>query len=775
MRMIFRIARKELELLFYSPIAWFLLVLFTLQMGFVFVGKLGGFLSYMGANGSMKLFAMGGLWMVVQGYLYYYIPLLTMGIISRELSSGSIKLLYSSPVKNWQIILGKYSAMIMYALVLFIILLLYVIIAGCLIKDFQWAAILTGWLGLFLLTCTYMAVGIFVSSLTQYQFVAAIGTFVMLMLLGNAYHLWQEYDFFRDITYWLSIGGRVNTFVFGMICSEDLLYFPLVICLFIGLTIIRLQAHRQKEGFVRTWGKYLSVIVVVCIVGYLSSRPALMGYYDATENKMNTIVPEHQEIVEALDGELEITAYVNILSGNYSVCSFPRFVLLNRGIFERFVRFKPDTKLKVVYYYDTITDKNNVYDAKKLKADLEKANTDLAGLSKLRCKQYRLNPRQVKTPKEIRELTNLSEQPACVWEMVSNGDKRGWLYFRADRLDVYPKDGEIATALSRLVRKAPCIGFVTGHGMRSVSDPGIYGYTNFGWEKERFAGLITGGFDVKEVSLEQEIAADLDILVMADMKTVLTSEEDANLQQYINRGGNLFILGEPRRREIMNPLLNKYFGVEMLPGTLVQYRRVNLSPDILSLPLTDAARELSPFFVAQYLNMPTTAGLTQVVDKGFKFIPLTKTDTTIFEVAGKKEQRSYQVWNELESLDYAKAPMKCNPAVGEKISEYTTIAALVRNVNGKEQRIVITGDADCVSNETMAQQANGVNASIIQGCFHYLSNAYRPMYWEMASSSDDKFYLTQGSWKMLRVVLVWGLPILFIALGLFQWLRRRSR
>ena len=83
--------------------------------------------------------------------------------------------------------------------------------------------------------------------------------------MGNAYQLWQEYDFFRDITYWLSIGGRVNTFVFGMICSEDLLYFPLVICLFLALTIIRLQAIRQKERFFRTCGKYVVVIVVVCV------------------------------------------------------------------------------------------------------------------------------------------------------------------------------------------------------------------------------------------------------------------------------------------------------------------------------------------------------------------------------------------------------------------------------------------------------------------------------------------------------------------------------
>ena len=59
-----------------------------------------------------------GLFVAVQSYLYLYIPLLTMGLMSRELGSGSIKLLYSSPVTNVQIILGKYCSMLAYGLVL---------------------------------------------------------------------------------------------------------------------------------------------------------------------------------------------------------------------------------------------------------------------------------------------------------------------------------------------------------------------------------------------------------------------------------------------------------------------------------------------------------------------------------------------------------------------------------------------------------------------------------------------------------------------------------
>ena len=94
MKLIYRIAKAELRMLFCSPVAWFLLVIFTLQTALFFTGRYEWFMKgneY--GNGrtmmtSMALFA-NGIWGIVQNYLYYYIPLLTMGLISRELSSGS--------------------------------------------------------------------------------------------------------------------------------------------------------------------------------------------------------------------------------------------------------------------------------------------------------------------------------------------------------------------------------------------------------------------------------------------------------------------------------------------------------------------------------------------------------------------------------------------------------------------------------------------------------------------------------------------------------------
>ena len=222
MKMILKIARKELQLLFYSPVAWFLLVVFAIQTGLVFVGKYEMFLKNREYGDGVQFMAsasvfMRGLWGIVSGYLYYYIPLLTMGLVSRELSSGSIKLLYSSPLTNAQIILGKFCSMVIYAGVMCLILLLYVFVGWGTIQDFELPAILVGLLGLFLLTCTYAAVGIFVSSLTSYQFVAAVGTFIVLMFLSMIGGWWQEYDFVREVTYWLSINGRASTFIMGMI------------------------------------------------------------------------------------------------------------------------------------------------------------------------------------------------------------------------------------------------------------------------------------------------------------------------------------------------------------------------------------------------------------------------------------------------------------------------------------------------------------------------------------------------------------------------------
>ena len=103
--------KSELRVLFFSPIAWFILIVFSFQAGMAFCDALGMQLrsqefGYRLQSVSMSVFSgYWGIYTKLLSDLYLYIPLFTMGLMSRELSSGSIKLLYSSPVSNVQILL----------------------------------------------------------------------------------------------------------------------------------------------------------------------------------------------------------------------------------------------------------------------------------------------------------------------------------------------------------------------------------------------------------------------------------------------------------------------------------------------------------------------------------------------------------------------------------------------------------------------------------------------------------------------------------------------
>lgn len=321
-----------------------------------------------------------------------------MGLMSRELGSGSINLLYSSPVTNAQIILGKYLSMLIYGLALMGVLAVYVIYAICVVDNVDIPYILSGVLGVYLLLCVYVAIGLFMSSLTSYQIVAAVGTLAILAVLTYVKGMWQDIPFVREITYWFGISGRAGKFVGGLICSEDFIYFLVVIALFIGMTVIRMQARRQKTSWMVSLGKYAGIWFAAIALAYVTSRPVFMAYYDATHFKSNTLTPNSQKIIDQVKGGLTITSYVNILD-QFLWIGLPGNYNSDIRLFEQYVRFKPEIKMKYVFYYDTV--KND---------RLERAFPGLSYEEKAKkvIEQNKLNPKKILTPEEIREQIDLT-------------------------------------------------------------------------------------------------------------------------------------------------------------------------------------------------------------------------------------------------------------------------------------------------------------------------------------------------------------------------------
>lgn len=765
MKTIFRIAKTELSTLFYSPVAWLILVIFAFQTGMAFSDVFGG---------QLRSQALGyGLWGVTSSVytgwmgiftgmlknLYLYIPLLTMGLMSREFSSGSIKLLYSSPVTNRQIIWGKYFSMMIYNLILIGILMLTVVLCLFTVKDMDVPLVLTGLLGIYLVICAYAAIGLFMSSLTSYQVVAAMGTLAVLAVLNYIGDVGQDIAFVRDITYWLSISGRSYQFIEGMICSEDVIYFLVVILLFIGLSVLKLQAERQKCSWAKTWGRYGGVVALALLVGYCSSRPKLMFYYDATATKSNTLTATSQDVMKNLDGGLKITTYVNLLDPDYG-SGLPSQVKSDFGRFKQYVRFKPEIEMEYVYYYDK-ADNESLDDRFEGLSDKEKAE-------KL-CKILNMDFKLLLSPEEIKKVIDLSaEGNRFVRVLERENGQKSFLRLYDDN-QKHPSEAEISAALKRFIVKSPRVAFLTGHEERDIKKTGDRDYNRFAESIYFRYSLINQGFDVITLSLaEENIPEDVDIIVIAEMKQALSPEEEQKLNQYIDRGGNLFILGDTKRQGVMNPLVEK-FGVRFMPGTLVQPSE-EFIPSLIVGNITEKVAQEQPVYERPFrygykVVMPGAVGLEFDPSKGFAMYPVIRTNEK-------------GCWDERETTDFLDGKVELNPEAGEVEMAIPTVVALSRKVGDKEQRIVVSGDADCVSNGELDKGRNGIRASnftLITGTFKWLSYGEYPLDTSRPEPSDNKIYLGRSARSWVKFTYMGVVPFLLALTGIIIYVRRKGR
>ncbi len=765
MKTIYKIARTELQTLFYSPVAWLILVIFSFQGCMAFGQYLvqiaqGQTMGYSLPPLTPILFASSqySIFADIQGYLYLYIPLLTMGLMSRELGSGSIKLLYSSPVTNTQIILGKFLSMMIYGLALIGVLVLMIIFSAIVVKDFDLPAVLSGLLGLYLLICAYAAIGLFMSSLTSYQVVAAVLTLAMLAVLNFVKDMWQGVALVREITYWLSISGRCNEFVNGLICSEDVLYFIIVVAMFLALAVVRMQSVRQKSPWVSTIGKYFSVLFLAMLLGYLSSRPSLMTYYDATATKTNTLTPNSQDVIKRLEGGMTITTYVNVLDEKDVWTALPDRVKYDEQRFRHYLRFKPDIKMKYVYYYDTVVNP-------EMDKRFPGKNTEQRAKEYMRI--FGLDSNLFITPEQIKKQIDLSgEGNLFVRVLERESGEKTFLRTFNDMMH-HPGETEITAAFKRLAMRLPKVGFLTGHGERNIRQDGDRNYSAFTKDKKFRYALMNQGFDVAEVSLEREVPEDVNIIVVAEMRSPFTPEEQVNWDKYVARGGNLLILSEPKRGDVMSPILES-FGVKLVPGVLVRATE-NYAPELIQAYPTEEAGELVYHFAdmrkyESVVTMPNVSGLEYTTGKGFKVSPLFRTDSL--------------VWNELQTVNFVDDTVTLDSGSGEVQKSYVTTVALTREVAGREQKIMIFGDADCISNGELSTGRKGIKASnfsVIMGTFYWMSDEEVPIDVRRPEPTDTDFYLGQTGADVWKIVFMWVLPVLMVLCGLYIWLRRRGR
>lgn len=808
MKTILRVAGTELRSLFYSPIAWFLLIVFIIQSGLAYLGMLenyaktqdlGGMgLDYM-SNLTLRIFlSPGGVFSTVMQNLYLYVPLLTMGLISRETSSGTIKLLYSSPIKVREIVLGKFVSMMAFNLLLVLAVGIFMVSGMFHIQSPETGMLLSGALGFYLLLCAYSSIGLFMSCLTTYQLVAAISTFIMVGILSYIGTLWQRIELVRELTYYLSIAGRTQRMLVGLITTKDVLYFVIITYIFLGLSVYKLRAGMESKSAMVRAGRYLAVIASALLIGYVSSIPGLIGYWDVTSNKSRTLTPKVQKIIQELGDEpLEVTAYANLLD-NYWYLGSPEAYNENQTRWEPFLRFKPDIKLNTVRYYDTTYGAGYIwrgYPGKSLNEVAEKyAKSMEVDLSKL-----------VK-PEEIRKKIDLQpEMNRYVMQLKYKGKTTFLRVF--DDQEVWPSETEVSAALKRLLQaNMPKIAFVTGSLERDISKLGDKEYkalTNLSTFRN---SLVNQGFDVQTIALEEEeIPANIASLVIADPKVEMSAAALSKLQAYIDAGGNLFIAGEPGRQAVLNPFLQQ-FGVQLLDGMIMQESKDN-APNLATPELTDLAASFSKTLFKRKkdsvnVSMPGAAALSYQPTNGYLIKPLLVTnEKTSWNKVKKVDLELFNTANASSSMvamggaivmsasgagGEAEEPKKKKRDLsgivrfaaeeGDVRGPLATVVSLTRNVNNKEQRIVIAGDADFMSNIEL-QRFNMRTANFVfnTSLFSWLSNGEFPVDTSRPDPKDNRVNVTPEQVDYLRILYIWVLPGILLAFGAVLLMRRKRK
>jgi len=766
MKTIYRVAKTELKLLFYSPIAWFLIIIFMVQCGFVYLKGLddvavtveGGYKIPFSIISS--IFSGGrGVLSNVMGNLYLYLPLLTMGLISRETSSGTIRLLYSSPIRVRDIVLGKFAAMVVMSTVMVFIVSIYIITSYFTVNSPDTGLLLSCVLGLFLLLCAYSAIGIFMSCLTTYQIVAAVCTFVTFGILYNISGLWKGVPFLRDVTYFLSVAGRTDWMLAGLITSNGIIYFFAIVFMFLQLTIYKLKTGMETTS---TWVKvsrYSLIVIVTIAIGYVSSIPQLIAYFDVTREKNNTIKPDTQKIVKDLGDEpLEVTGYANILGG-FMEDGNPESYQLNINRWAPYVRFKHNIRLKTVMYYDTLNQGNGIMKANPGKT-LEEIVKKMAETGDMRLGQFT-------RPEEIRKVVNLSQEPNYYIMQLKYKGRETFLRVFPDN-DHWPSETEISAALKRLLlAKIPKILFVTGNLERNIDKMGDRDYRALANLKNFRSSLINQGFDVDTISLQNEqIPQDISVLVVADPKTALSGVETAKLQQYINNGGNLLITGEPGKQDMLNPFL-KQFGVQLMAGAIVQTSR-DLGPHLAAPFLTGTGANLYPPLQSAHsdsvvVSMPMATALGLESSSAYNIKPLLVTDPR-------------KSWLKKDKFVTDSAQVKFEPEKGDLQKSFPLAVSVTRKTKGKEQRIIVTGDADFMSNiELNRFNMRTANFAFNTGIFSWLSYGEFPISSYRPAPKDTTILIKREQIKYLRITFIWVLPGIMLAIGTLILIRRKRK
>lgn len=370
------------------------------------------------------------------------------------------------------------------------------------------------------------------------------------------------------------------------------------------------------------------------------------------------------------------------------------------------------------------------------------------------------NFQKILTPEDVEAYPMLQAEKNSFVRFIEYQDKRIPLRMFDDIIQ-YPGESEISAALLQLLDGPAPVGLLTGHGERDIVEFKDSEYSIYFVGKGVRGSLLNQGFRTDKITPNELAKFEDATVVIADPQRPYNAEELLAIQTYIERGGNLFLLGDPASALHLQPIA-EMLGVRFMPGTLLQ-ESDNFSPDLLRQHLTpQAATKGMAFYDGANIVMNKAAGI-QILseDDCFEKTVLVATDST-------------STWNKTNPFDLALEKVNFN-SLEDKYIQVPTLVQMERQVDGRTQKIIVAGDADFVSNSELNRfNVPSVNVPLATRLFKWFSDGKYPVSAPKEKAPDVVIKSTRQHINLQKGVFLLGFPLLMAVMGIII-LRRRKR
>lgn len=301
-----RVARKELQLFFASPVAWLFLASFVAVCLFTFF--------WVEAFFARNIADVRPLFEWMPLLLIFLSAALTMRSWSEERRSGTLEHVLTLPVPLWQFVVGKFAACtVILALALAITLPLPITVAA--LGQLDWGPVIAGYLAAFLLGCSYLAVGLFVSSRTDNGIVALIGSVAvcgLLYLAGSDLLVGFFGGGAAEALRLVGSGARFDSITRGVIDFRDLYYYVAITGAFLALNAYGLERGRWSTQGSRRHGRWrwatgLIIVNLLLAAVWLQQVSALR--MDVTQGKLYSLSKPSEAVLTQLEEPLLLRGY----------------------------------------------------------------------------------------------------------------------------------------------------------------------------------------------------------------------------------------------------------------------------------------------------------------------------------------------------------------------------------------------------------------------------------------------------------------------------------